>query len=159
MPVITLETVIDAPIERCFQLSLSVDLHKLSASQTNEKAVAGVTSGLMGLGDTVTWEAKHFGIVMRMTSAITAYHSPDYFVSEMTKGTFKKLHHQHLFSVNVSGKTLMKDIFEVEAPLGILGTIAEKVFLVNYMRKFLQTRNDCIKRVAESEEWRMLIPQ
>ncbi|PAX90951.1 cyclase, partial [Streptomyces albidoflavus] len=27
----------------------------------------------MALGDTVTWRARHFGVVWRMTSRITAY--------------------------------------------------------------------------------------
>lgn len=153
MSTIVLETEIKAPAERCFLLSLSVDLHKSSTAQTGEKAVAGVTAGLMKFGDTVTWEAKHLGIVQQLTSKVSAYDKPHYFVSEMIKGAFKKLHHQHIFKEE-NGVTLMTDIFDMQAPLGVLGTIAEKLFLDAYMKKFLVQRNEFIKRVAESEEWR-----
>ena len=153
MPVIKLSTTIHAPIERCFLLSLSVDLHKASVAKTRETAIAGVTSGLMNLHDTVTWQARHFGFNLQMTSHIPAYQKPNYFVSEMVKGPFKKLHHQHLFA-EVDGHTVMTDIFELEAPLGILGWLAERLFLVSYMKRFLLMRNQYLKQVAEGDGWK-----
>ena len=135
MPTIELKTKINAPIERCFLLSLSVDLHQLSTAETNESAIAGVTTGLMKLNDVVTWRAKHFGIYQNMTSKITAYDAPKYFVSEMVKGVFKKLHHQHIFEW--TGKeTIMTDIFVFKAPFGILGELFSKFILKNYMKGF-----------------------
>lgn len=153
MPVIQLSTTINAPIERCFLLSLSVDLHKASVAQTNETAVAGVTKGLMNLHDTVTWQARHFGFNLQMTSHIPVYQKPDFFVSEMLKGPFKKLHHQHRFT-QTNGQTIMTDIFELQAPLGILGKLAERLFLVSYMKRFLIIRNRYLKQVAESDAWK-----
>ncbi len=153
MAVITLHTKIDAPINRCFLLSLSVDLHKASVAQTHEKVVAGVMHGLMKLNDSVTWQAKHFGFTLTMTSKIATYNRPGYFVSQMVKGPFKKLYHERLFSEK-DGKTIMTDIFELEAPLGFLGNLAEKWFLVAYMRRFLELRNQFIKQTAESNSWR-----
>ncbi len=79
MPTIRPETTILAPIERCFDLSLDVDLHSRSVAQTHERAVAGVTTGRMQLGDIVTWEAVHFGVRQRLTSKITAYERPPAF--------------------------------------------------------------------------------
>jgi hypothetical protein len=70
---IRLETLIAASIGECFDLSLSVDAHTASMRASGERAVSGVTSGALKLGDTVTWRARHFGIVFRMTSAITEY--------------------------------------------------------------------------------------
>jgi ligand-binding SRPBCC domain-containing protein len=148
MPTIHLSTYIKAPVERCFLFSLSVDLHKLSTQKTNEEAIAGVTKGLMKLGDVVTWRAKHFGIYQNLTSKITAYEAPRYFVSEMQKGAFKKLYHQHLFE-EAEGGTVMKDVFEFEAPLGILGSLFATLVLKRYMRGFLEERNRTIKEVAE----------
>ena|ERR1700741_1889266 len=156
MPVITLHTIINAPIERCFLLSLSVDLHKASVYQTKEKAIAGITSGIMQPGDTVTWEANHFGMKLQMTSKVSAYNKPTYFISEMIKGPFKKLHHQHLFREE-NGKTVMTDIFELKAPFGILGRIAETLFLTHYMQRFLMLRNEYIRNVAESHDWKLFI--
>ncbi len=151
MPVIEIHTVIDAPADLCFMLSLSVDVHTESVATTREKAIGGVTSGVMKLHDTVTWEARHFGLTLTMTSQIAAYDRPHYFVSEMVNGPFKKLHHQHVFKEQ-NGKTLMTDLFEFQAPLGLLGKVAEKGFLVAYMKKFLLMRNAYIKAVAESQK-------
>jgi ligand-binding SRPBCC domain-containing protein len=153
MPVIKLTTVINAPIERCFLLSLSVDLHKASVAQTNETAIAGISSGIMTLHDTVTWQARHFGFNLRMTSHIPVYQKPAYFVSEMQKGPFKKLHHQHRFT-EADGHTVMTDVFELQAPLGILGRLAERLFLVAYMNRFLLMRNRYLKQVAEGDGWK-----
>src|SRR3989441_7405591 len=95
MAIIRLETYINAPIERCFDLSLSVDLHRHSVAHTHERPVAGVTSGMMKLGDTVTWEAVHFGIKQHLTSKITAYERPYRFTDEMVQGAFQKITHIH----------------------------------------------------------------
>ena len=83
MPVIVLETIIEAPLERCFDLSRSVDLHMISTAHTSEKAVAGICEGLIGPGQSVTWQARHFGVVQYLTSKITEYERPHRFVDEM----------------------------------------------------------------------------
>lgn len=98
MPKIYLTTIIDAPVERCFDLSRSIDLHKISTQNTNEEAVAGVTSGLIGLHETVTWRAKHFWITQQLTTRISEFKSPVYFVDEMQNGVFKSFRHEHLFN-------------------------------------------------------------
>jgi len=72
MPRIELSTGIRSSIEICFDLSRSVDLHKLSTAKTNEEAVAGKTSGLMNLNETVSWRATHFFIRQELTTKITA---------------------------------------------------------------------------------------
>ncbi|MFN7913448.1 MAG: SRPBCC family protein [Bacteroidota bacterium] len=156
MPTIELKTKISAPIERCFLLSLSVDLHQLSTKETNERAIAGVTKGLMKLNDVVTWRAKHFGIYQNMTSKVSEYDYPKYFVSEMVKGAFKKLHHQHKFEWT-GNETIMTDIFYFEAPFGISGELFSKFILTNYMKSFLIKRNNTIKEIAESSKWKSLL--
>lgn len=158
MATIELKTRINAPIERCFRLSLSVELHQLSTEETNEKAISGITSGLMKLNDVVTWRAKHFGIYQTHTAKITAYDFPNYFVSEMLRGTFKKMHHQHLFKLR-EDETIMTDIFVFEAPLGILGKLFSKWILKDYMEGFLIKRNNMIKQVAEGDYWKKLIDE
>jgi len=149
MPTIRLETSINASPERCFDLSLSVDLHHHSVAHTHERPIAGVTSGVMKLGDTVTWEAVHFGIKQHLTSQITAYERPYHFTDEMIQGAFQEIIHVHEFVSQPSG-TLMIDLFTVRAPLGILGRLAEALFLTRYMRGLLLTRNRYLKQVAEA---------
>ena len=150
MALIRLETYINAPIERCFDLSLNVDLHRHSVVQTHERPVAGVTSGMIKLGDTVTWEAVHFGIKQHLTSQITAYERPYRFTDEMLKGAFHDITHLHEFVSQPPG-TLMIDLFEFHAPLGFLGKLAETLFLTRYMKGLLFTRNSYLKQVAEAE--------
>ena len=128
MPLIRLETYIDAPLERCFDLSLSVDLHHHSVAHTHERPVAGVTSGVMKLGDTVTWEAVHFGVKQHLTSKITAYERPYRFTDEMVRGVFREMTHLHEFVLQPTG-TLMIDLFAFRAPLGILGWLAETLLI------------------------------
>lgn len=153
MPLIELETHIYAPIDICFDLSRSIDLHTHSTKHTGEQAVAGVTSGLIGLGESVTWRAKHFGVWQSLTSKITAYNRPYAFTDEMVKGAFKSFKHEHCFK-QVDQKTLMKDYFLFISPLGILGNLANALFLTNYMKSLLEERNRVIKAVAESDEWK-----
>ena len=149
MPSIVIETYIHVPIERCFDLSRSVDLHTDSMKHTGEKAIAGRTGGLIDLGETVTWEAKHFGIRQTLTSKITEFDYPNYFVDEMVSGAFKSFRHEHRF-VRQGGETQMTDIFSFESPLGLLGRLANVLFLKSYMKRLLQKRNEIIKQVAES---------
>ncbi|MDQ6695558.1 MAG: SRPBCC family protein [Chloroflexota bacterium] len=148
MPVIHLETEIVAPIEICFDVARSIDVHEAAASKTSERAVAGVTSGLIGLGETVTWEAVHFGITQRLTSHITRYERPHLFVDEMVKGAFHSFTHIHEFKGTSRG-TLMIDEFSYTAPLGLLCRIADRLFLKVYMETFLQERASHLKHVAE----------
>jgi ligand-binding SRPBCC domain-containing protein len=152
MPLIELTTVIHAPIERCFDLARSIDLHKLSTDGTEEEAVDGVTSGLIGMGQHVTWRARHFGVTQTLTSKITGYEYPVYFRDEMMKGAFKMIRHDHAFERSGDG-TIMKDRFEFESPAGVLGVMANKLFLERYMRDLLIKRNAVIKEVAEGEMW------
>lgn len=153
MPRIRLETEINAPRNIVFDLSRSIDLHKISTKQTNEEAIAGVTSGLIGENQTVTWRAKHFGVYQTLTSKITEFKMPDYFVDEMEKGIFKRFKHKHIFEES-KGKTLMIDIFNYESPLGVLGKIADILFLEKYMKALLEIRNETIKEFAESDKWK-----
>lgn len=149
MPTIRLETSINAPIERCFDLSLSVDLHQYSVAHTHERPVAGVTKGIMKLGDTVTWEAIHFGIRQHLTSKITAYERPYRFIDEMVRGAFQEMIHIHEF-VPQPSSTLMIDLFTFRTPFGPLGRLAEILVLTRYMKGLLLTRNRYLKQVAES---------
>jgi ligand-binding SRPBCC domain-containing protein len=149
MPLIRLETSLHAPVERCFDLSRSVDLHRDSVAHTHERAVAGITTGLLELGDTVTWEAVHFGIKQRLTVKITEFERPSRFTDEMIQGAFQELKHVHEFLPQADG-TLMIDRFLFRSPLGPLGWLADTLVLTRYLRGFLRTRNSYIKHLAEA---------
>ena len=149
MPVITLTTEIAAPIETVFDLSRSIDLHVESTSQTNERAVAGTTSGLINLGETVTWEATHFFVRQRLTVCIEQFDRPRHFRDSMVSGAFKRFDHDHHFDTCDIG-TLMTDVFDFTSPLGPIGHLANWLFVTRHMHKLLETRNKLIKSIAES---------
>lgn len=151
MPIIELSTQILGPIDLVFDLSRSIDLHIESTSQTSEKAVAGCTSGLISLGQEVTWEATHFGVRQQLTTKIVAFNPPYYFRDSMVTGIFTRFDHDHFFEAN-GQSTVMKDRFDFTSPFGILGRLANTLFLERYIRKFLRKRNQIIKSVAESSK-------
>jgi ligand-binding SRPBCC domain-containing protein len=155
---IRLSTRIAAPRERVFDLTRSIDLHTRSLDWTREEPVAGRMSGLIGLGETVTWRARHLGVRQRLTSRISAYDRPRYFQDVMVRGAFAWMEHDHWFDAAPDGGTVLRDEFRFAAPLGVLGRIAEALVLRRYLTRFLERRNAVIKRVAESEEWREFVP-
>ncbi|MEO9484586.1 MAG: SRPBCC family protein [Ekhidna sp.] len=156
MPHIQLETRISAPIDRCFDLSRSIDLHKISTAHTNEEAIDGVTTGLISLNESVTWRAKHFGVYQTLTTKITEFNSPSLFVDEMVKGAFKGFRHQHHFE-SIENGTLMTDIFDYQSPFGLLGKLVDMIILKRYMTKLLTKRNETIKEFAESDKWKLVL--
>jgi ligand-binding SRPBCC domain-containing protein len=142
MPVVRLETFISAPTEICFDLSRSVDMH-------TDPPVAGVMSGMMELGDTVTWESTHFGRKRSITSKIGEMERPYRFVDVLIRGNFKKLIHDHTFEAR-DGGTLLIDDFEFVSPGGPLGWLLDNLLLKNYMRNILMKRNKRLREPAES---------
>ena len=157
MPVINITTRIHAPIQPVFDRSRSVDLHTASTAQTGERAIAGVTGGLMTLGQEVTWRARHFGIWQNLTSCITALEPPTYFRDSLVRGAFRRFDHDHFFSQQ-GDITVMRDLFDYESPFGILGRTADRLFLKRYMKQLLVTRNVVIKAASETDAWRRYLP-
>jgi ligand-binding SRPBCC domain-containing protein len=127
------------PPERLFDLARSIDLHLDSQEHSGERAVGGVTSGLIGEGQDVTWRARHFGIPLTMTSRITEFTFPSSFTDEQTRGPFKSFRHVHEFE-STPGGTLMTDRVEFTAPFGLLGRLAERVVLRRYLQRLIRER-------------------
>ncbi len=159
MPVITIVTRVKAPIDVVFDLSRSIDLHKISTSHTKEEAVGGRVSGLISMGESVTWKARHFGVTQYLTSKITYYNKPYKFTDEMVKGAFKSFKHEHIFTEE-NGQTVMQDVFTYTSPFGILGRVADVLFLKKYMAELLRVRNSSIIAFAEdAAKYKKILPQ
>jgi len=148
MTTIYLETKIKAPKKIVFDASRDIDIHQKSASKTSEKAIAGITSGLINLNETVTWRGKHFGFYLTHKSRITAMNFYGYFVDEMEKGKFKTFKHEHFFEEQ-NGITIMKDKLQYETPFGIFGELFDILFLEKHLTQFLLERNKTLKEVSE----------
>ncbi len=156
MPIIKLHTEIKSEASICFNLSLSVDLHTLSTTQTKEKAIAGKTTGIMLLNEYVTWEATHFGVRQTLTSKITQLTQNIHFRDEQQKGAFKYFVHDHNFET-INGMVLMTDTLNFSSPFGFIGTVVDKLLLTKYLKAFLIERNALIKSCAESEQWKQFL--
>jgi len=152
LPVLELRTAIAAPCERVFDLARSIDLHTASMAQSGEQAIAGVTSGLIALGESVTFRARQFGLPVELCSRVTAFERPRFFRDEMVTGPFERFAHDHFFEPAAHG-TLMRDVFDYRAPLGWLGKLADRLFLARRMTRLLAARNGVVKATAEGGEW------
>jgi len=148
MTTINLTTKIKASKKTVFDASRNIDIHQQSASKSNEKAIAGVTSGLINLNETVTWKGKHFSFYLTHKSRITTMNLHDYFVDEMERGKFKSFKHEHFFEEE-NGFTIMKDKLQYETPFGILGELFDILFLEKHLTNFLLERNKILKEVSE----------
>ena len=148
MTTIVVETRIAAPIELCFDLARDVAVHLETASSTGERAVGGKTSGLLDLGDVVTFEAVHFGIRQRLTSKIVEFDRPNRFVDEMVRGVFVSLRHVHEFVIE-GESVVMRDTLDWRSPLGVLGVAADRLFVKRHMRAFLVGKQSQLKLYAE----------
>src|SRR4051794_12470705 len=146
-----IETSIAAPIEVCFDLARDIDFHTRSLIDTGERAMAGRTSGLIGLGESVTWEARHLGVRQRLTVQVTVFERPAYFRDVMTAGAFRSFAHDHRFEAR-DGGTIMIDDVNFRSPLGPLGRLVDCVFMTRYLRRLLESRGKAIKREAERME-------
>lgn len=148
MTTIHLTTKIEAPKQIVFDAARNIDIHQKSASPSKEKAIAGITSGLINQNETVTWRGKHFGFYLKYKSRITQMDLYDYFVDEMEDGHFKSFKHEHLFEEE-NGFTIMKDKLQYETPFRILGKLFDLLFLKNHLTNFLLERNKVLKETAE----------
>ncbi len=144
MHTIRLHTTINAPIEEVFDLARSIDFHQKSACKTKETAIAGITTGGIGYGQTVTWRGKHFGIYLTHQSKITAYRYPTYFSDTQIKGQFSYFHHEHIFT-KVNQKVVMEDILHYSVPYGGVGKLFNWLVLRKHLVSFLKDRNKLLK--------------
>ncbi len=156
MPKIHLTTFIPAPVERVFDLSRNISLHKISMMHTREEAIAGVTSGLINKGESVTWKAKHFFKTRIFTSRITEMVSPQKFTDKMTSGDFRSYEHEHYFKSAENG-TIVIDIVQFETPYGIIGKLMNKLYLTRYLEKLITRRNKVISQYATDGKWKAVM--
>lgn len=149
MTIIKHEISINAPIQVCFDAARTVEVHAGKTLLTKQKAIGGVTFGLMEYGDFVTWQTIHFGIKQKMTSEIIEMVKPYKFTDAMVQGVFRSFTHTHEF-IERGTETIMKDTFSYSLPFGIPGKIANRLFLKSYMTRFIAGHADRVKKVAET---------
>ncbi|WP_396600520.1 cell division protein [Algibacter sp. R77976] len=151
MPLVKVETHINAGIQTCFDLARNVDFYQNSIKNSREIAIDGKITGLVEANDSITWEAKHLGFVRHITLKVTEFDNPNLFVDEMVHGNFKAYKHEHIFRED-NNKTIMIDKFYFESPWGIIGKMIDGLFMKKYMINILKTRNSILKAQAEKKQ-------
>ena len=110
----------------------STDAHAASATGTSERAIAGRTTGLLELGETVTWSARHFGLRWQLTSRMVALDRPRHFRDAMVANVFRRFDHDHVFRQE-GVVTHAVDVFDYTSPLGVLGRVADALLVQGHM--------------------------
>lgn len=151
MTTINLQTKIKAPIDKVFDLSRNIDVHIQTMRHTQERAIAGRTSGCIELGETVRWRGKHFGFYVEHESIISALEKPNHFTDEMIEGHFKWLKHNHIFKEE-NGATIMIDNFSYQTPFGVFGWLFDQLLLNKHLTTILEKRSEQIKFLAEQKQ-------
>ncbi|TNC18617.1 SRPBCC family protein [Georgenia sp. 311] len=146
---LTLNTRTRHRAEDLFDLSLSIDTHVASMAGSDEHAVAGTTSGQIGLGETVTWRARHLGVWFTMTAEVIELDRPRRFVDQQVRGPFRSFVHEHDF-LQDGGSAVMTDTFTIAAP--ILGRLTEPLLLVPYLRRLITQRNNHMLAVLDGRD-------
>ncbi len=158
MPTIRQEIAIQAPCERCFDLTRSVDFHVASAQKIAARADGGRRTGLSDAGDYTVWSARFCGVRSSMVMQIEDYNRPGEFCDRMTTGLLHQFKHTYRFQPLADGGCKMSDELIIEAPFLFLGRLMEVIYLRSRMVYLVGERLAAIKRAAESEEWRQYLP-
>ncbi|MEV4656677.1 SRPBCC family protein [Micromonospora sp. NPDC049301] len=140
---IELTTQVQAVREAVFDACLDVDMHTTSMGASAERAVGGVTTGRLTAGDAVTWEARHFGLPWRMTVGISDHRRPHGFTDEQIRGPFERWRHEHVFTPDPANPsaTLMRDVIDFAAPMGLVGRLVASLILRPYLQRLVARRN------------------
>jgi len=147
---IDLTRLVRARVEYVFDACRSIDLHTRSMASRSERVVGGKTTGHLDLGESVTWQARHFGLTWRMTAQVTHYARPHMFVDEQTAGPFRTWRHAHFFHPGPdAAQTVMRDVIDFSSPAGFLGKAVAVLLLRPYLRRLIPRRNDVIVRAVE----------
>ena len=149
MPTIVLKTHITAPAEVCFDLMRDPRIHTEISSQTNDRSSAGILTSEFGLGQSVVFEQKFFGIRQKLTVEVVEYDRPNRFVDETLDGWFRSFKHIHEFT-ELDGETVVCDTLIWKSPFGLLGRIVDTLFLKRHLSSLVTGRNAKLKLIAEN---------
>ncbi|MWV51255.1 cyclase [Rathayibacter sp. VKM Ac-2803] len=133
------------PAAEMFDRARDIDLHRASQAGARERAIGGVTTGLIGLGEHVTFRARHFGLPFTLTSTVTAVDAPRSFVDEQTSGPFRTFRHEHRFEQAANG-SVMIDRVRFSVGFGPAGRVVERLLLATHLRRLIVERGRFLAR-------------
>ncbi|MFT5328822.1 MAG: ligand-binding SRPBCC domain-containing protein [Planctomycetaceae bacterium] len=147
---------IRAPIERCFDIARSVDVHKDTSTLIRGRAIAGKRTGLSDLGDETTWSARFFGLRFKIRTRVTRMVKSQYFCERRVSGLIERFEHDYHFTEN-EGSTRMEDVFSISLPLGLLGQGLLQLVLRPKLERVQMHRLQAIQQICEGDKWRQYL--
>ena len=145
------ETVVRAPIERCFALSTHLAIVEMVLAM---RPVAGRMTGSVVGGDTVRWRGWKWGLPHEHESLIDAFEPPVFFRDRMVAGRFARFEHEHHFTELRDGTVRMHDDLRFSLPWGFAGETVGRTIVLPHIHGLMLRRFGLIKQMAEGEEWR-----
>ena len=140
---------INAPIDRCFLLSTSIEI---VAETLHLTPVSGQTTGLIVNGSRLMWRGWKFGLPAWHETLITGYDRPSFFQDTMASGMFRDFQHDHRFE-DIDGRTLLIDIVRFNMRFGPIGKLMAKAVVIPHVLDTMQKRFQLLKRLAEGSDW------
>ncbi len=86
------------------------------------------------------------GIKMNWVTEITHVKEGEYFVDEQRIGPYALWHHEHKIEV-IGGGVLMTDIVTYKPPFGLIGTIANALFIRKQLRIIFDYRREAMEKL------------
>lgn len=121
------ETELPANVQAVWEFHSSVEALKQLSPPDRHVEVLG-TNFAVAEGEIHKIKSSQFGIPLLWEAKITKATPPTGFEDLQIKGPFKYWHHKHIFQPK-GDHTLLIDELEYEPPFGILGTIANTLFI------------------------------
>ncbi len=90
------------------------------------------------------------GIPTKWVTEITHVKDQEFFVDEQRVGPYSLWHHEHILSDHPGG-VLMKDIVTYKPPLGILGDIANAVFIKSKLNQVFAYRSKALDKLFPTQ--------
>ena len=86
------------------------------------------------------------GIKINWLTEITHVVDKHFFVDEQRSGPYKLWHHQHKLT-EINGEVMMEDIVTYIPPFGIIGKIANCIFIEKQIKEIFKYRTEAIEKI------------
>ena len=127
--------------------SSPLNLNEITPPDMSFEILSNLTGLKMYPGMIINYKVRPFlNIPMRWTTEITHCEEGHYFVDEQRFGPYSFWHHKHFFK-KVEGGIEMTDIVDYGLPLGILGQIANSIYVEQKLQGIFDYRNEVIHKL------------
>ena len=134
-------------------ISAPANLKKITPEYMGFDITSEMLSEKMYPGMIITYRVSPvLGIKMNWVTEITHVKEKEYFVDEQRSGPYSIWHHEHKIEP-VEGGVLMTDIVSYKPPFGILGSIANSLFIKKQLEEIFEFRRKALIEIfGEMEE-------